>query len=190
MLTLMARNWWALALRGVFAILFGVLAVIWPELTLTTLILLFGAYALVDGIFSVILGITSIGKERWWVELLEGIAGIIIGIVTFVWPDLTALTLLYFIAAWAFITGVMEIAAAIQLRRLITGEWAMILSGALSILFAIILVLFPGEGALALTWLIGVYAIIFGVVLIVLAFRLRGMRRELDTTTSSRGFTI
>lgn len=144
--------------------------------------LVFGAYALVDGVFGVINGISSYGeRERWWVILLEGLAGIVVGIMTLVWPGITALTLLYLIAAWAVITGVMEIVAAIQLRRAIEGEWMMVLSGIASIIFGIILFIFPGEGALGLTWLIGIYAIIFGVTLIVLAFRLRGMRGQVTS---------
>jgi len=145
-------------------------------------VLVFGAYALVDGVFGVINGISSYGeRERWWVILLEGLAGIVVGIMTLVWPGITALTLLYLIAAWAVITGVMEIVAAIQLRRAIEGEWMMVLSGIASIIFGIILFIFPGEGALGLTWLIGIYAIIFGVMLIVLAFRLRGMRGQVTS---------
>lgn len=144
--------------------------------------LVFGAYALVDGVFGVINGISSYDeRERWWVILLEGLAGIVVGIMTLVWPSITALTLLYLIAAWAVITGVMEIVAAIQLRRVIEGEWMMVLSGIASIIFGIILFIFPGEGALGLTWLIGIYAIIFGVMLIVLAFRLRGMRGQVTS---------
>jgi len=145
-------------------------------------VLVFGAYALVDGVFGVINGISSYDeRERWWVILLEGLAGIVVGIMTLVWPSITALTLLYLIAAWAVITGVMEIVAAIQLRRVIEGEWMMVLSGIASIIFGIILFIFPGEGALGLTWLIGIYAIIFGVMLIVLAFRLRGMRGQVTS---------
>jgi len=145
-------------------------------------VLVFGAYALVDGVFGVINGISSYDeRERWWVILLEGLAGIVVGIMTLVWPSITALTLLYLIAAWGVITGVMEIVAAIQLRRVIEGEWMMVLSGIASIIFGIILFIFPGEGALGLTWLIGIYAIIFGVMLIVLAFRLRGMRGQVTS---------
>jgi uncharacterized membrane protein HdeD (DUF308 family) len=179
MVNMLARNWWVLALRGLFAIIFGVLAFAWPGVTLATLVLLFGAYALVDGVFSVIEGISSYGeRERWWAVLLEGLASIAIGLITFFWPDVTALVLLYFIAAWAIITGVLEIIAAIQLRRVITGEWLMILSGLASIVFGVLLVVFPGAGALGLLWLIAAYAIVFGVLMIILAFRLRGMREE------------
>lgn len=187
MLAMLSRYWWALALRGVFAILFGIMAIIWPGLTLTTLILLFGAYALVDGVFALINGVRSYGeRQRWWAEVLEGIVGIIIGIVTFIWPDLTALTLLTIIAVWAVLTGIIEIVAAIQLRKVITGEWLMILNGLLSIVFGVLLFLFPGEGALGLTWLIGIYAIVFGVLFIILAFRLRGMQGDFVQTPVSR----
>jgi len=177
MLELFARYWWALALRGAAAILFGILALVWPGLTLLTLVILFGAYVLVDGVFSVFDGIKARDEsERWWALVLEGLAGIAIGIITLVWPDITALTLLYLIAAWALITGVLEIWTAIRLRRILTGEWVMILGGLASIAFGVLLALFPGEGALGLTWLIGIYAIVFGVLLVILAFRLRGLR--------------
>lgn len=186
-LDMLIRNWWALALRGVFAILFGLMAIVWPGLTLATLILLFGAYALVDGVFAVVHGVSSYGeRERWWVTVLEGIAGIIIGIVTFLWPDLTALTLLTIIGVWAIFTGVMEIMGAIQLRQVIEGEWLYILSGIASVVFGALVILFPGAGALSLTWLIGAYALVFGVMFIILAFRLRGMKKEAETRNSGR----
>lgn len=186
-LDMLIRNWWALALRGVFAILFGLMAIVWPGLTLAALILLFGAYALVDGVFAVVHGVSSYGeRERWWVTVLEGIAGIIIGIVTFLWPDLTALTLLTIIGVWAIFTGVMEIMGAIQLRQVIEGEWLYILSGIASVVFGALVILFPGAGALSLTWLIGTYALVFGVMFIILAFRLRGMKKEAETRNSGR----
>lgn len=181
MIAMLARNWWLIALRGLFAIIFGILAFVWPGPTIAALIILFGAYVLVDGIFSVIAGIAAYGeRERWWAVLLEGLASIAIGLITFFWPNVTALVLLYFIAVWAIVTGVLEIAAAIQLRRVITGEWLMILTGIASMVFGILLVIFPGAGALAMLWVIASYAIIFGVLMIILAFRLRGMRREAD----------
>jgi uncharacterized membrane protein HdeD (DUF308 family) len=182
MLSMFTRNWWTFALRGLVAVIFGILALIWPEQTVLALVLLFGAFALADGILAVIAGIASHRYfESWWAMLLRGVLGILIGLLTFLWPNTTALVLLYFIAAWAVLTGIFEIVAAIQLRRLIAGEWAMILSGLLSILFGVLLFVFPGAGAVALVWLIGVYAIAFGILLIVLALRLRGLRREFET---------
>ncbi|MGN6697209.1 MAG: HdeD family acid-resistance protein [Thermomicrobiales bacterium] len=176
MLDILSRHWWLLALRGVIAIIFGICALIWPGLTLTVLVLLFGAYALVDGIFAVIAGIRAVGRAaNWWVLLLEGILGIIFGLLTFAWPGITALVLLVFIAVWAVLTGIMEIVTAIQLRREIQGEWLLALSGVLSIIWGIILFVRPGAGALAIAWLIGVFAILFGISLIALAYRLRGL---------------
>lgn len=166
-----ARNWWALALRGLVAVLFGIGAFVWPALTLAALIILFGAYALVDGIFALIGGI----RARSWFFIIEGIVSIIAGILAFLWPGVTALVLLAFIAGWAIVTGIIEIVAAIQLRRVITNEWLLIIGGALSILFGIFLLARPGEGALAVIWAIGGYAIIFGIILIALAFRLRAL---------------
>jgi uncharacterized membrane protein HdeD (DUF308 family) len=177
MITLLARNWWLLAIRGVAAILFGIGAFLWPEITLAVLVLLFGAYALVDGIFAVVAGI-SVRKEqeRWWMMVLEGVAGIIIGVLTFLWPGVTALVLLYLIAAWSIVTGAFEIAAAIRLRQEIEGEWLLALAGIASLIFGVLLAILPGPGALALIWLIGSYAIVFGILMLVLAFRLRGVR--------------
>jgi len=172
----LARRWWLLALRGVLAIIFGILTFIWPGLTILTLVLLFGAYALVDGVFAMIAGVASYGRnERWWAMLLVGVAGIILGVLTMLWPGTTAQVLLYFIAAWAIVTGIFQIVAAMQLRRVLTNEWALILGGALSVIFGVLLILFPGEGALSLTWMIAAYAVVVGVLLIILAFRLRGM---------------
>jgi uncharacterized membrane protein HdeD (DUF308 family) len=174
-LPLLSRNWWALALRGLAAILFGVLAFAWPGITLFVLILFFGAYMLVDGIFAIVAAVRVAREEaRWWLLLLEGILGVVVGLVTFFWPGLTALALLYLIAAWAIVTGIMEVVEAIRLRQEIVGEWALILSGALSVLFGVLLVVIPARaGLLSLTWLIGIYAVAFGVLLVILAFRVR-----------------
>lgn len=186
MLEKFTQNWWMYALRGLVAVIFGILALTRPGQALQALVLVFGAYALVDGIFAIFAGIASYRYfERWWAVLLEGVAGVGIGLFTFFWPNITALVLLYFIAAWALITGIFEIVAAIQLRRVITGEWALILSGLLSIIFGILLFVFPGTGALSLIWLIGIYAIVFGISEIIFAFRLRGLRGEFETATKS-----
>lgn len=180
MLDLLTRRWWLITLRGVAVIIFGILAFAWPELTLLMLVLLFGAYVLIDGILSIVTGIASRGiRERWWVMILGGIASIIVGVLTFIWPNITALVLLYIIAAWALITGIFEIVFAIQIRRLISHEWLMILSGILSILFSLLLVFLPGPGALSLIWLIGAYALIFGIALVVFSLRLRSIGKKI-----------
>jgi uncharacterized membrane protein HdeD (DUF308 family) len=177
---LLARYWWMFVLRGVAGLIFGILALIWPGLTLTALVLLFGAYALVDGIFAIgaaIFGGRSAEGRRPWL-VLEGIVGILAGIGTFVWPGITALVLLYVIAAWAVVTGVFEIIAAVQLRREIQGEVLLALAGVFSIIFGILLFVWPVTGALAIVWLIGIYSIVFGVVLIALGIRLRSIRQR------------
>jgi uncharacterized membrane protein HdeD (DUF308 family) len=177
--TLLARHWWAVGLRGLAAIIFGILAFVVPNITLIVLIAFFGAYALVDGAIAVYLAIQGRENNRNWGWLLvEGIAGILIGILTFRWPGVTAYVLLAFIAAWAIITGIMEIFEAIELRRIINNEWLLILSGAASVVFGLLLIIFPSSGILTLIWLIGIYAIIFGALLLVLAWRLRGMTQR------------
>ena len=141
------------------------------------LVALLGSYALVDGLFAVGATIGAIRRQsRWWPFLVEAVLGIGMGVVTFLWPGVTALALLYLIAAWAIATGIFEILAAIELRKAIEGEWMLILAGALSIAFGLLLIFFPGAGALAVLWMIAAYALVFGVLLLVLAFRLRGMK--------------
>jgi len=172
MTTYLSRNWWILALRGLAAVIFGILAFVWPGVTVTILVLFFGAYALWDGIFALI-GAFRTRSERRWPLILEGVAGIAAGLFTFFWPDAATLALLLIIGAWAVITGIFEIVAAIRLREEIEGEWFLMLSGLLSVVFGIALVLWPAAGVLALTWMIATYAILFGILLIVLGFRLR-----------------
>ena len=176
MLETLTRNWWVLAVRGALAALFGLLALIWPGITVLALVLLFGAYALVDGVMALYTALFDRGRPggrgAGWL-VLEGLAGVLAAIGAVVWPGITALVLLYLIAAWALVTGVAEILTAIRLRREIEGEWLMVLSGALSILFGLLAFLFPRAGALAVVWLIAAYAIAFGVVMMVLALRLR-----------------
>ena len=181
MLDQMFRHWWLFIVRGVLAIVFGVLALIWPGATNLILVLMFGAFALVDGIFNIAAGITFHKYfERWWAVLLEGLAGIVLGFLTFFWPGITALALLFLIAAWAIVTGIFEIVAAIQFRRVILGEWVMILIGLLSIVLGILLIVFPAIGALSLMWLIGIYAISAGIMQIIFAFRLHGIKSDIE----------
>jgi len=185
-LTQLSRDWWHFAVRGVLAIVFGIVALIWPDVTKLALVLLFGAFVFTDGSFTIATGI-AVRKyfKRWWALLLEGLTGIVIAAVTFIWPNITGLALLYFIAAWAILTGIFEIAAALEFRNLIPGEWATFLMGLLSILFGILLFVYPRAGALGIVWAIGFYAIFFGIVEIVFAFRLRGLGRELKPKQTS-----
>jgi uncharacterized membrane protein HdeD (DUF308 family) len=170
------RHWWVPVIRGVAAVVFGVMAFVYPGLTVEVLVLLFGAWVLVDGVFRVIgaLGHRSSDRE-WGFDLIIGIMGIIIGFLTFHAPRITALALIIYIAAWALMIGATEIALAIKLRREIKGEWFLILMGLLSIVFAIMLLWNPLPGALALVWLIGSYAIVFGILGIILGLRLRSL---------------
>jgi uncharacterized membrane protein HdeD (DUF308 family) len=186
MLVVFTSSWWALVLRGVAAILFGVVAFVWPHITLTALVFLFGAYALIDGLFAIIAGIKSHGEyNRWWVLLIEGIFSLIAGVLAFKLPAITALVLLILIAAWAIATGVFEIVAAIQMRKYVTGEWLLALAGLASVIFGIVLLINPGAGALAVVWLIGAYTIVFGVLLLVLGFKLRGLVRTVHQMSAT-----
>ena len=178
MFNLMTQNWWAIALRGLVAVLFGIAAFVWPGITLWALVAIFGAYALVDGIFAVIEAFRrDVVGERWWALLFEGFVGIAIGILTFTWPRLTAMGLLYLIAFWAIVTGVFEVITAIRLRHEIRGEWMMALIGVLSVAFGFLLVAFPLSGALSVVLMIGAFAFATGALMIALAFKLRSLRR-------------
>ncbi|MGO9451546.1 MAG: HdeD family acid-resistance protein [Candidatus Binataceae bacterium] len=177
MLTRLVQHWWVFVLRGVVAIIFGISAFAWPGLTIATLILLFGAYALVDGAFLIISAISGWGHiEDPWLILLEGLLGIGIGVVTFHAPTVTILGLLIYIAAWSLATGVLEIASAMRLRKELAGEFWLLLSGILSIAFAVVLMWYPAAGAVALVWIIGAYAIGFGIVLIALGLKLNRVK--------------
>ena len=173
---LLSRYWWVLLLRGIVAIVFGVLAFVWPGITLASLVLVFGAYALVDGVFAIVGAIRGGGREPWWLLVLEGLVGIGIGVLTLFAPGITALALLFYIAIWAIATGVLEIGAAIALRKEIEGEWLLALGGLASVGFGALLVARPGEGALAVLWIIGAYALVFGALLVLLSFRARKLR--------------
>ena len=184
---LLAKYWWAIALRGAAGILFGILAFAMPVLTLAVLVLMFGAYALVDGIFNVVAAVSGrSGARPWWALFLAGLVGIGAGLVTFFMPGLTALALAYVIGFWAIAIGVLEIIAAIRLRRVITNEWWLGLSGALAVVFGAVLILAPGAGALAMVLWIGAYAFVYGVFLLLLGFRLRRRRGERRDATVRR----
>jgi uncharacterized membrane protein HdeD (DUF308 family) len=168
------RNWWMLALRGVLAIIFGLIALFFPGIVLFAFIVVFAVYAIIDGIFAVAVAIRereSLGRWGWL--LIEGCLSIIAGILAFAFPRETALVLLFIIAAWAILTGLMEIVAAFSLRDFLAQEWALALAGIISVLFGAILFARPGAGILAILWLVGIYSIIFGVLFIIRAFQLR-----------------
>jgi uncharacterized membrane protein HdeD (DUF308 family) len=176
----LVRNWWALALRGVAALLFGLIALLAPGFVAVWLALLFGAYALIDGIFAIIAGIRAAERhERWWPLALEGLLSVLVGVIALLMPVAAALALLYLVCAWAIVTGVFRISAAIRLRKEIQGEWLLILNGALSVLLGVLIVARPAAGLVTLIWVLGIYAMIYGIVLVGLAFKLRGHRQRM-----------
>ena len=182
MLEALKRGWWLLVLRGVCAVLFGILTFIWPTVTLAVLVIFFGAYALVNGLMT--LGVAfraPSGMPGRGTMILLGILGVAAGVLTFFYPGITALSLLVVIAWWAIITGIFEIATAIKLRKEISNEWLLILSGALSVVFGILCIAMPSAGALSITWLIGAYALMFGILLLTLAMRIKGVASQART---------
>ena len=177
---LLSQTWWLLLLRGVVAVLFGLLCWMKPDISLAALVILFAAYALADGILAVVAAIQGRKiTDDWWILLLWGLVGIAVGILTMMSPDVTALALLYYIAIWAIITGIIEIVAAIRVRKVVTGEGWLILAGILSVLFGIALFAQPGAGTLAVLWMIGIYAVAFGLICIILAFKSRSFVKSL-----------
>lgn len=173
MLDDLARNWWLVLLRGICAIIFGVLTLMWPGLSLLTLVVLYGVFALFDG--GLAIGAAIMGgapAPRWWLALV-GVLGIAAGVITLLWPGVTGLVLLYFIAGWAIAAGVFEIVGAIRLRKEIEGEWWLIATGVLSVLFGLLILIFPGAGALGIAFAIGWFAIVYGGLLIGLSLRLK-----------------
>ncbi len=170
----LAKRWWLFALRGAAGIAFGILALIWPALALLTLAIVWGAYALTDGVFALaaaMSGMRSGDTPRWWL-VLTGLCGIAAGLLTFIWPGITVQVLLLLVAAWALVTGVMEVAGAIALRKEIEGEIFLILAGLLSIAFGIALLVWPVAGAISVVWLIAWMAIFGGVAYLALSLRL------------------
>jgi uncharacterized membrane protein HdeD (DUF308 family) len=169
----------ALVIRGLAGIAFGILTFIWPGITVLSLVLLFGAYALLDGVFSLGGAVRAMAShERWGALILEGITGILAAVITIVWPGITAFGLVFLVAAWALVTGVLEMVAAIRLRRQISGEWLLLLGGIASVAFGILLMIAPAAGALVIALWMGAYALIFGTLLVALGFRLRSWSRN------------
>ena len=182
--TLLARNWKSVALRGVIAILFGIAIVALPGVTLAILNTLFGFFILIGGFLFLVAAVRQRHTdEPWWLLLIEGILGIIAGILILSSPGITALFVIYLIAAWAIISGIFQIVAAIQLRRQIQGEWLLIVSGIFSVIFGLLLAVLPGVGALTILWIIGAYTIAFGITQLILALRLRTWRQREPSTS-------
>ena len=174
----LARHWWALLLRGLLALAFAVFTWLQPALSITAMVLVFGAWVLVEGLLGIWAAWTARGSgSRSWLLLLWGLVSVIAGLLTLAMPGVTAIVLLYFIAAWACVTGVLQVLAAIRLRKFINNEWWLILAGVLSLLFGVLLFASPFSGALAIAWLIASYAFILGVLLVLLSLRLRRLRR-------------
>lgn len=175
----LALHWWVPALRGLLGIAVGFIAFVLPGVTLLALTFLFAAYALIDGILSFGMAFHAARlHSHWWALMLEGVAGVVIAGITLAWPAVTLVVLLYLIAAWAVVTGIFEVAAAIRLRRMVEHGWLLGLAGALSIVFGLLLFAAPGPGAIVIAWWIGAYAMIFGILMLALSFRLRGWSKS------------
>ncbi len=168
----LARNWWVVLLRGIAGIVFGILTFAAPGISLAVLVLLFGAYAFVDGVLAIVTAIRRHTTDRWVPLLVYGIVGIGAGVVTLLWPAITLLALLWIVAVWAIVTGIVEMVAAVRLRKVINDEWLLGLSGLLSVALGVLLLLAPGPASVALVLWIGAYAFVAGIVLVALAFRL------------------
>jgi uncharacterized membrane protein HdeD (DUF308 family) len=191
MLETLKRGWWFLVLRGIFAILFGVAAFVWPSITAGALVILFGAYALANGIFTLGLAIRAPkGTPRIGTLVLLGLLSVAAGILTFFYPGVTALSLVWVIAFWAIFTGAFEIAVAIQLRKHLSNEWALILAGILSVVFGVLVIARPNAGALSILWLIGTYAILYGVMLLTIAIRLKSLVSQARSAAANIGAPV
>jgi uncharacterized membrane protein HdeD (DUF308 family) len=175
---MLARNWPILVLRGVAAIIFGVLAWFWPDITLVTLVFFFGAYLLVDGVSNLVTAARGKVRDSRWIVAIMGTVEIVFAFLAFLWPGLTAIGLVFLIAVWAGTIGAIAVFAAYYLRREIENEWVLVVTGILLILFGIYLAIFPGAGAISLTLLIGAGAVAYGILSLVLAFRLRGWLQQ------------
>ncbi|PVE24554.1 hypothetical protein DC522_09405 [Microvirga sp. KLBC 81] len=186
MSALLARNWWAVALRGVFAIIFALIAFFWPGATILSFVLFFSAYMLVDGVFGIVSGIRAASRnERWGLLILEGVLNILVGIIAFVMPGLTVVFFVTLLAVWSLITGILMIVAAFKLNPAFGRGW-LIFSGLVSVLFGVALLIAPLIGAVVLTWWLGAYAMVFGIALVMLAFKLRSRKDEFTGNASLR----
>lgn len=187
MLDILLRSWWVLVLRGLFAILFGLIAIAWPDITVFVIVTIFGAFLLLDGLIEVWLGFVGRGRDpEWWTDALLGGLAVLAGIAVLAWPDLTAVAVMVFLGAVFAVYGAMMIYQAIRLRADLANEWMLIGAGALSLVLGVAFMLFPGEGAVSLIWLVGGYTIVFGALLVALGWKMRGILRDLETEAAMR----
>lgn len=186
MFTEISKNWWLFLVRGLVAVVFGMAALFWPTQTWLALVVMFGAFVLLDGIITTVAGIEfRLHFDRWWAVVLEGVLGIVIGLMTLISPNPISHVLFYVIATWAVVTGILEIVASIHFRSLIPGEWSMVLSGFLSLVFGILLFVYPSAGLVGLVWAIGFYAFAFGTTQFVFAFRLHDLNKLINASNAS-----
>jgi uncharacterized membrane protein HdeD (DUF308 family) len=176
MLDILTQKWWAVALRGILAIVLGIVALVFPGATLVSLAIVVGAYAFIDGVFAIVGAFGHRGREAVW-YVLDGILGIAVGVATFFLPGITAQALVFLIGLWAILTGIFEVIAGFELP--IERDWLLVLAGVASIIFGVLVFANPGSGAVAVVWLIGIYALVFGVTMLVFGIRLRGLRSKL-----------
>jgi uncharacterized membrane protein HdeD (DUF308 family) len=186
MSAVLARNWWAVAIRGALGIAVGVVALLLPGATMLALVLLFAAYMLVDGVFAIVAAVRAArAHDRWGLLALEGAADMVAGVIAVVWPGITVLAFVLLVGAWAIVSGSLVLIAAFHLK-LEHGRWWLLLAGAASVVYGVLLVVVPMIGALVLTWWFGAYALVFGVALLVLAFRLKARNDELSHPAVAR----
>jgi len=182
----LVRNWWAFALRGVIAILFGIVAFARPGITLAALVIVFGVFALVDGVMELIASSYLTGTRYVWWAIITGLLGVTAGILTFVYPAATAVALLYVLAAWLIFTGILRVALSVELRSVISDDWILLLSGIAAIGAGVLTAAMPGPGLLAWVWVIGVYAVAYGIILIAVGFRLKQISGSIDLRNAAR----
>ena len=182
----LVRNWWLFTLRGVLGIVFGLIVLIFPGPTILSLVILFSAYMLVDGVFGIISAVRAIRRkdDRWGLLIFEGLLDIAVGVIAFLWPGITVLAFVLLIAAWAIVSGGLMMAAGFRLN-INHGRWWLILGGLLSVAFGVLLIISPLIGAIVLTWWLGAYAILFGVALVIFSFKLRSRQHELATAVGT-----
>ncbi len=173
----MVTRWWVQLIRGILAILFGIILVVWPLLSIATLVLIFGIWAVVFGVVAIVASILS-HEESWWALLIEGLVSAAIGVLVLLWPGVTIFILLVFLAVWALITGVAELAMAIKMRGIIPNDWTLVLAGLFSILFGVLILFWTEETLRVLAWFVGFYAMFFGIIMIVLSMKLRGLQKK------------